>query len=240
LEPKEVKVNPIQSVIDLQEVDGRIRELEKKARDLPAERAKVSARLKEVDAEIEVARNQLAVQQQRIKDTEDEAKAARDRVRELKILQASASSNKEFQQLAMAIDGLENEADTADSRMLAMMDEMPKMERAVEETEAAASGERGGVDEICGELDRRLAEAKAELDKLAVERAEKAKLVNPRTLLYYERLRTKRWPVVVQLNADSVCEGCHLKVPPSTEQMVKHGQELVACTNCGRMLYRDL
>lgn len=233
-------MNPIQSVIDLQEVDGRIRELERVARDLPARRAKVSARLKEVGAALEVARSQLAVQQQRIKETEDEAKAARDRARELKILQASSSSNKEYQQLTMAIEGIENQAEAAESRVLAMMDEMPKLERGVEVAEAAANGERGGVDELCEELDRQLADAKAKLDQLVSERAEKIKLVDPRTLLYYERLRTKRWPVAVLLNADSVCEGCHLKVPPSTEQMVKHGQGLVACTNCGRMLYRDL
>ena len=233
-------MNPIQSVIDLQEVDGRIRDLERVARDLPVRRAKVSARLKEVDAALEVARNQLAVQQQRVKEAEEESKAARDRARELKILQASAASNKEFQQLAMAIEGLERQADESDNRAVAMMDEMPKLERGVADAEAAASGERGGVDEQCNEFDEQLADAKARLDELAAERVEKAKLVEPRTLLYYERLRTKRWPVAVQLNAESVCEGCHLKVPPSTEQMVKHGQGLVACTNCGRMLYRDL
>ncbi len=233
-------MNPIQSVIDLQEVDGRIRELERVARDLPARKAKASARMKEVDAALEVARNQLVVVQQRIKETEDEAKSARDRARELKILQSSAASNKEFHQLAIAIEGLERQADEADNRAVALMDELPKLERGVADAEVAVSEERGGVDEQCGDLDRQLADAKAQLDELAAERIEKAKLVEPRTLLYYERLRTKRWPVAVQLNAESVCEGCHLKVPPSTEQMVKHGQGLVACTNCGRMLYRDL
>jgi DNA polymerase III alpha subunit len=127
-----------------------------------------------------------------------------------------------------------------EARAYAMMDEYPRLERAVKEAEEKASGEAGGVDDFCKEIDERIAEVKAELDQLAVERTEKAKLVNPRTLLYYERLRTKRWPVAVMLNADSVCEGCHLKVPPSTEQMVEHKMELVACTNCGRMLYRDL
>ena len=83
-------------------------------------------------------------------------------------------------------------------------------------------------------------EARVRAEQEKKERAEKAKLVNPRTLLYYERLRTKRWPVAVPLSPDSVCEGCHLVVPPSTEQMVEHKMELVACTNCGRMLYRDL
>lgn len=233
-------MNPIQSVIDLQEVDGRIRELEREAKDLPRRKAQESARLKASAASLEVAKNQLAVAQQRVQESETEANTARDRVRELKILQASASSNKEFQQLSIAIEGLEHEADEADARGYAMMDEVPRLERVVKEAEEKASGEAGGISEFCAELDARLAEVKADLDQLAAERAEKAKLVNPRTLLYYERLRTKRWPVAVLLNADSVCEGCHLKVPPSTEQMVEHKMELVACTNCGRMLYRDL
>ena len=108
-------MNPIQTVIDLQEVDGRIRELEREAKDLPRRKALESARLKGVGASLEVARNQLAAAQQRIQESEHEASTAKDRVRELKILQASASSNKEFQQLAMAIEGLEHEADDAEA-----------------------------------------------------------------------------------------------------------------------------
>lgn len=233
-------MNPIQSVIDLQEKDGRIRELEREAKDLPRRKAQESARLKGVNASLEVAKNQLAAAQQRVAESEAEAAAAKDRVRELKILQASASSNKEFQQLTIAIEGLEHEADEADARSYAMLEEIPRLERAVKDAEAKASGESGGVNDFCAEIDARLANVKSELDRLAVERAELAKKVNPRTLLYYERLRTKRWPVAVLLNSDSVCEGCHLVVPPSTEQMVEHKMELVACTNCGRMLYRDL
>ena len=233
-------MNPIQTVIDLQDVDGRIRELEREAKDLPRRKAQESARLMGVNASLDIAKNQLASVQQRVKDAEAESAAAKDRVRELKILQASASSNKEYQQLAMAIEGLEHEADEAEARACAMMDEYPRLERAVKEAEEAASGEAGGVDDFCKEIDCRIAEVKAELDQLAGERVEKAKLVNPRTLLYYERLRTRRWPVAVMLNSESVCEGCHLTVPPSTAQMVEHKMELVACTNCGRMLYRDL
>ena len=116
-------MNPIQTVIDLQDVDGRIRELEREAKDLPRRKAQESARLMGVNASLDIAKNQLAVVQQRVKDTEAEAAAAKDRVRELKILQASASSNKEYQQLAMAIDELERNADEAEARAYAMMDQ---------------------------------------------------------------------------------------------------------------------
>ena len=84
---------------------------------------------------------------------------------------------------------------------------------------------------------------KAELDGLMKERSEKAGAIsksNPRFLLYYERQRTKRWPVVVTLNHDGVCDGCHMKQPPFVEQLVQHNKDLVACTMCGRILYRDL
>ena len=66
-------------------------------------------------------------------------------------------------------------------------------------------------------------------------------------MLYYERLRTKRWPVVVSLTHDGVCDGCHLVQPPSVGQMAdanaRNGefgkpQRIVACTMCGRILYR--
>ena len=232
-------MNPIQTVIDLQDVDTRIRELEREAKDLPRRKALESARLKGVNASLDIAKNQLAAIQQRVKDSEEEAAAAKERVRSLKAQQISATSTKEFQQIAITIEGLEREADEAEARAYALMDEYPRLERAVKEAEEKASGEAGGVDDFCNEIDERIAAVKTELDELTVERTEKAKLIDPRSLLYYERLRTKRWPVAVTLNAESVCDGCHLKVPPSTEQMVEHKMELVACTNCGRMLYRE-
>ena len=45
---------------------------------------------------------------------------------------------------------------------------------------------------------------------------------------------------LVTLNHDGVCDGCHMKQPPFVEQLVQHNKDLVACTMCGRILYRDL
>ena len=77
--------------------------------------------------------------------------------------------------------------------------------------------------------------------------AKAAQVSDPKFMLYYERLRTKRWPVVVPLTHDGVCDGCHLVQPPSVGQLAdanaKNGaegkkQSVVACTMCGRILYR--
>ena len=234
-------MNVVQPLIDLQEVDGRIRELEREAKDIPRRKALETARLAGVNAALEIAKNHVDALQRRVKEDEDEAEQIRERVRSLKTAQLGLKTNKEMQQSIIQIENLEHEAEAAENRALALQgDEMPTLEARVREAEEKVAAEKGGVDGLLGELDDRLAVVKAQLDELTAERAAKAALVNPRMLLYYERIRTKRWPAVVLLNDDGVCDGCHLVQPPSVAQMVQHHKELVACTMCGRILFRDL
>ena len=234
-------MNVIQPLIELQEVDGRIRELEREAKDIPRRKALESARLAGVNAALEIAQNHVETLKRRVSDDEAEAERIREKVRGLKTAQLNIKSNKEMQQSIIQIESLEHEAEAAENRALALQgDEMPTLEARVRDAQAKVDAEQGGVDGFLAELDNRLAEVKAELETLAADRAAAAAKVEPRMLLYYERIRTKRWPAVALLNDDGVCDGCHLVQPPSVAQMVQHNQGLVACTMCGRILYRDL
>ncbi|MBR4653690.1 MAG: hypothetical protein IKO72_10045 [Kiritimatiellae bacterium] len=234
-------MNVVQPLIDLQEVDGRIRELEREAKDIPRRKALETARLAGVNAALEIAKNHVEALQKRVKEDEDEAERIREKVRTLKMSQPGIKSNKELQQVLIQIESLEHEAEAAENRALALEeDERPTLEGRVKDAQARVDAEQGGVDGLVSELDQRLAEVKAELDSLAAERQAAAAKVEPRMLLYYERIRTKRWPAVVLLSEDGVCDGCHLVQPPSVAQLVKRNQVLVPCTMCGRVLYRDL
>ena len=235
-------MNVVQPLIDLQEVDGRIRELEREAKDIPRRKALETARRAGGKAALEIAQSHAVALQRRVKADEVEAEAIRAKVRDLKTAQLGIKSNKERQQSIIQIESLEHEAEAAENRALALQaDEMPSLEARVREAQEKVDAEKGGVDGFVDELDQRLAEVKAELAQLAEERkALVAKVTDPKMRLYYERIRTKRWPAVVLLTDDGVCDGCHLVQPPSVAQMVQHNQGLVACTMCGRILYRDL
>ena len=230
----------VQSLIDLQEVDGRIRELELELKDLPRRKALETARLSGVSADLQAAKNGQEYANQKVKGYEEDAKALRDKIQQLKMTQASLQSNKEYQQYSVQIDLVSHDLEATENNQIAAMDEMPSVNARVAEAQAKFDAEKGGVDAFCAEVDERIAMVKEELEKAKAERAEKAKLVtDPRQMLYYERLRTKRWPVVVPLTRDGVCDGCHLVQPPSVSQLVDHNAGLVACTMCGRVLYRD-
>ncbi len=237
----------VETLIDLQETDGRIRELEVELKDLPRRKALETARLSGVSADLEAAKAGHEYAQERVKNFEADAQALKDKIRQLKMTQAGLSSNREYQQYSIQIDLVSHDLEATENNQLAAMDDLPSAQSRIDDAQAKFDAEKGGVDAFCAEIDERIAAVKAELEACQKERAEKAKAVSdPKFMLYYERLRTKRWPVVVPLTHDGVCDGCHLVQPPSVSQLAaanaKNGaegkqQSIVACTMCGRILY---
>jgi predicted nucleic acid-binding Zn-ribbon protein len=232
-------VTVVQSLIDLQEVDGRIRELELELKDLPRRKALETARLSGVSADLKSAKANEEYANQRVRNFEEDAKSLRERIQQLKTTQAGLKSNREYQQYSVQIDLINHDLDAMENNQMAAMDVIPSAQARVNEVQAKFDAEKSEVDAFCAEIDERIAMVKRELEEAQKERAEKAKLAtHPKFMLYYERLRTKRWPVVVPLTHEGVCDGCHLVQPPSVAQMVDHNADLVACTMCGRVLYR--
>lgn len=230
----------IQRLIELQDIDGQIRELQQEAKDIPVRKAQENARLSGVNAALQIAKDQLDAQRKRIKDEEAEAEGFRAKIQEMKIAQATLQSNKELQQSIVRIEDLERDANAAEERALALQEELPSLVAHVATAQTKVDAEKGGVDGLVDELDARLKDVQAHLAELEQERAAKVASIDPRSRLVYERLYTKRWPVIVMLNEDGVCEGCHMKQPPYVAQKVQHHDGIVMCTMCGRIVYRDL
>ena len=238
----------IEALVELQEVDGRIRELELELKDLPRRKALETARLSGVSADLQAAKANQEYANQRISGYEADASALKAKIAELKRTQAGLKTNKEYSDFSIQIDLVSHDLEATENNQLAAMDELPSAQARIDDAQARYDEQKEGVDRFCAEIDERLAAAKAELEAAQQERAEKVKQVSdPKFLLYYERLRTKRWPVVTVLTHDGVCDGCHLVQPPSVGQLAdanaKNGeagkpQSIVACTMCGRILYR--
>ena len=238
----------IEALVDLQEVDGRIRELETELKDLPKRKALETARLTGVSVDLQAAKANQEYANQRVKSYEADAKVLKDKIQQLKTTQMGLKSNKEYQDFSIQISLVSHDLEATESNQLAAMDELPSAQARTVAAQAKYDAAKGGVDQFCAEIDERIAAVKAELDEAQKERAEKAKAVDdPKFMLYYERLRLKRWPAVVALTHEGVCDGCHLVQPPSVGQLAdanaKNGelgkpQSIVACTMCGRILYR--
>ena len=234
-------MNVIPLLVELQDVDGQIREFERELKDIPARKSQENARLDGARLALAEAKARLVDEQLAEKNCESEAEEARAKARELRISQASSKmSNSEYRDISIRCDQLEHEAEAADNRRLALMEEKGSIDEAVKRAQARLDEESVGVNAYIQELDERLAEVESEHKALLEQRKECAAKVPPDALMKYERMKSRRWPVVVLLTADEVCDGCHMKQPPAVAQMVSRNEGLVGCSECGRLLYREM
>jgi predicted nucleic acid-binding Zn-ribbon protein len=224
-------------LLDLQEIDGRIRALQQEIRDIPQRKAQEQERLNGARETLVRAQAELKNAQLRVNEAELEINARREKIQSLKQNQVLLKTNKEFQMHNLEIAKIEGDIESYEARQMIAMDDVIPVKHRVAEADAKLKDAQALVDGYVAELDERLAAVQAELTDTEAQRTEAAKKVTPQFMLYYERLRTKRWPVVVGLGPDCVCHGCHLVQPPSVGQMVRRNQGIVACQMCGRILH---
>ncbi|MFO7936097.1 MAG: hypothetical protein R6V06_00595 [Kiritimatiellia bacterium] len=227
----------VQPLLELQDVDGRIREMEQEILDIPKRKAQENARLDDLKQLLDATHNQMKNIQAGIDQYALEANACKEKINDLKKNQAMLKTNKEFQMYNKEIKKLEDDINNFEAREIAAMDDLIPVKAKADELEKKLAEEQIDVDEYIADLNKRLAEVNEALTETQKEREEVAKNVDPRSRLYYDRLRVKRWPAVVELQNGSVCTGCNLVQPPSIGQMVRRNRDIVVCTMCGRILY---
>ena len=227
----------VKPLLNLQEIDDRIRNLQQEIHDIPLRKAQEEERLNGVRELLAKVQAELKSAQLRVNEIESEVSARRDKIQSIKKNQVLLKTNKEFQMYNLEIAKIEAEIDNYEARQLAAMDEVGPVKLKVSEVDEQLKTDQAAVDVDLSELDERLAAVREQMEVEEHKRNEATKHVTPQFLLYYERLRTKRWPVVVMLDTNNVCKGCNLVQPPSVGQMVRRNQGIVPCQMCGRILY---
>ena len=236
---RKVAVNIVQPLLHLQEIDRRIRELEQEAVDIPDRKAKESASIFAAQEELDAAKAKLREAQARAAASEAEIKAMDERLQQMKDEQSKLESKSEYATFNLEIQRLAKDRETQESRQLLAMDDMVPLKTRVAEAEAKVQKEKAAIDDYISELDARLASVKEQLTACEAERREYLGQVPDSLLMRYERIKTRRWPVVVELNSDGACTGCHLVQPPSIAQDTRRNNQVVTCLTCGRVLYSE-
>jgi uncharacterized protein len=125
------------------------------------------------------------------------------------------------------------------------LDLMEHAEIAQKQVQAATQS----VNEAKRTIDGRLADIaareenlKKELGEIETHRKELAAAVDEGARSRYERLLKHKGANVLVGIQHGVCGGCHMQLSRSTVVTCQAEQEIVTCTNCGRILYytRDM
>jgi predicted nucleic acid-binding Zn-ribbon protein len=230
--------NPtVEALLVLQERDARVatlsNELDEAPRQITAVEHEVASRNAKFDA-LKGKTRQIEADRKRI-DLDVQTKQAA--IARYRSQQQQTRKNEEFSALNHEIEHAEKDISVLEDSELELMEAYDQglAEVAVAQKELMAFAEKAKQKKA--ELEKRSAALAAELIT-AEEKQEAAEKTVPEDVLarYRRILKSKKDVAIVPIRGGA-CGGCHMKLTSQTVLSAKAAEQLVACENCGRLVF---
>ena len=224
-------------VVRLQDVDHRISELTREISALPKHIAEIEKKLETHERKLEADRAALTANQKDRKRLEGEIQVEQQKISKLKDQMLDAKTNEQYRAFQHEIEYCEKEIRRSEDQILDSMGECEPLERNVKGAEIALKQEKVQVEAEKQQTRDRTARDQSELGELQTERRSIAAQVTPKVLTAYERVRKLRHGVAVAEAIDGRCSQCHMSLRLQFFQDLKHGEQVMHCESCSRILY---
>ena len=232
----------IEKLLILQDRDRKIRRTKAELAHIEPERQMMKAKAAGAQGSLEKAKNKVKELESKRKELELEVEAKKELISKYANQQFQTRKNEEYRALAHEIDGCKAAIFQIEDQQIELMEQAEAAQKEVVRSTQAAADAKKLVEDQFTQLNTREQNLKSELAELEANREELAAAVDESARGKYDRLvRSKGENVVVGVQ-HGVCGGCHMKVPPQLLVSCRSQQELVSCSNCGRILYytRDM
>jgi hypothetical protein len=226
----------IVSAVRLQEVDIRQAELAKEIASLPKHIAEIEKKLETHQRKLDADRAALSANQKDRKKFEGDIQTYEQKISKLKDQMLLAKTNDQYKAFQHEIEFCNTEIRRSEDRILDLMAESESLDKNVKAAEAALKLEKAEV-----EAEKQQARQRTEADQKALNEGEaqrKALIASmtPNVYRNYERIRSRRGAAVAEV-IDGRCSVCHISVRPQHMQDLKHGDQVLFCESCQRILY---
>jgi predicted nucleic acid-binding Zn-ribbon protein len=232
----------IEKLLILQERDRRLHRLRTELAQIEPERQALKIKATEAQHALEQAKERVKHLESDRKNLELEVEGKKQLIAKYSLQQFQTRKNEEYRALAHEIELCKEEIVKIEDRELELMEQAEAAQKDVVRKNQNAAEVRKLVDEQTAQLGSREQALKKEFADLEINREELAAAAGEVARGRYERLLKSKGENVVVGVQHGVCGGCHMRVPPQLLVSCQAQQELITCSNCGRILYysRDM
>jgi predicted nucleic acid-binding Zn-ribbon protein len=232
----------IEKLLILQDRDKKIARIKSELNHIGPEREALKARSSGAQAALDGAKLKVNELESRRKDLELEVQSKRQQIEKYANQQLQTRKNEEYRALAHEIEMCKEVIFKIENQEIDLMEQGEAAQKAVLAASKVAADARKLMDDQVAQLGTREESLKKELAGLEANREELAAAVDVAARNRYERLLKSKGDTVVVGVQRGVCGGCHMRLPTQILVTCQGQQELVTCTNCGRILYytRDM
>ena len=232
----------IEKLIILQDRDRKLIRLREELAHIPAERQQLQAKAASGQASLDTAKQKGKQIESDRKKLELDVDAKKQLIEKYSLQQFQTKKNEEYKALAHEIEMCKEAILKLEDQQLELMEQAEHAQKEVAASTQRTTEAKKTIDARLADIAAREGNLKKELADLETNREELADAVDEGTRSRYERLLKHKGSNVVVGIQHGVCGGCHMQLSRSTIVTCQAEQEIVTCTNCGRILYytRDM
>ena len=232
----------IEKLLILQDRDRAIRRLQSELANIEPERTTFKAKVASAQTRLEAAKQRMKQLESDRKRLELDVESKKEQIARYANQQLQTRKNEEYRALAHEIDACKAEITKIEDQEIELMEQAEQTQKAVSALSRETDEAKKLADELVAKLGDREQNLRKELAELQANREELAAAVEAGVRGRYERLVKSKGENVVVGVQHGVCGGCHMKLPAQILVACQAHQEVVSCTNCGRILYytRDM
>jgi predicted nucleic acid-binding Zn-ribbon protein len=234
------EVTPLQTLkalVSLQEIDIRIRELEKDCQQIPSRLKEIEAILGSKSQELAGERNQLDEAEMARRLLEGDLKAEKEKIKKWEVRLTEIRSNRDYQALSREIEAARKANLGIEDEILKKMQEIEDLKTSISQKEEDLAGLDGSLSSERNELEEKLRSINDKIAGEDVLRNQAKQAVDDRWLRQYETIRKARDGVAVVPVLDEHCQGCNMGMPPQLYNIVLKGERIETCPYCHRIFY---
>ncbi|HHY87139.1 MAG TPA: hypothetical protein GYA07_16630 [Verrucomicrobia bacterium] len=232
----------IEKLLILQNRDRQIRRVQDELNHIGPERQALMNKASGAQSALEKAKLRVKELESKRKELELEVQAKKQLIERYANQQMQTRKNEEYQALTREIEMCKEAIFKIEDQEIELMEQGEAAQKDVAAATKILDEAKKLVDEQLAQLATREQNLKKELAELQANREELAAAVDESARALYERLLKSKGHNVVVGVQHGVCGGCHMRLPTQILVSCQAQQELVNCTNCGRILYytRDM
>ncbi len=232
----------LQELFQLQEKDLELDRLRAEIEKLPPELAELRNTWEQKIDQLTELKERLKAVRRDYEKNDLELKDLSQKKSKAQAEQLQAESAREATQYENRIQQLSTRIDELTELTLPLIEEMERLEAAIQALEEELAGLKPELDRLEEENRARVEGLEAQYQALAEERARMAAAIPGAVLREYEAIRRARRGVgvtrMVKVKETFRCEACSVQLPTHVAQKVYQGQRLIRCPSCGRILAR--
>lgn len=232
----------IEKLLILQDRDRAIRRLQSELAHIEPERTTFKAKVAAAQSKLDAAKQCVRQLESDRKRLELDVESKREQIARYANQQLQTRKNEEYRALSHEIDTCRGEISKIEDQELELMEQAEQAQKEVFVFTRDADEAKKLADELVAKLGEREQNLRKQLAELEINRGELAAAVDTGIRARYERLVKSKGENVVVGVQHGVCGGCHMKLPAQILVACQAHQNVVSCTNCGRILYytRDM